>query len=114
MKPIIIKNSRVPALVSWFFPVAAITLWPFIFVRKDHDSPRLLNHEAIHIHQYNEMLVLGFLLVYIYDWAIGLIKYRDAKMAYLSIRFEQEARHNDANEVYLERRKPYSWREFTV
>ena len=114
MKPIIVRNSRIPKLVSWFFPVAAITLWPFVFIRTDHDSPRLINHEEIHIRQYNEMLVIGFLLVYIYDWVVGLLKHRNAHVAYRLIRFEQEAFEYDSDPDYHSKRKRFSWKKYVI
>lgn len=114
MRPIIIKNSRIPGLVSWFFPVAAITLWPFIFIAEGQDSDSLINHEAIHIKQYNELLVIGFLLLYIYDWLVGLVRYKSFFVAYHFIRFEQEARLHEDDLAYLERREPYAWTAFKV
>jgi len=114
MKPIVIRNSIVPSLVSWFFPVAAITLWPFIFIRPKYDSKRLINHESIHIRQYNECLVLGFIAVYLWDWVVGLLKYKNFKEAYLQIRMEQEARAWDTDYGYLEARQSYAWRMFKV
>lgn len=112
MKPIIIRKSRIPALVSWFFPVAAITLWPFIFIREGYDTRLLINHEKIHIRQYNEMLVLGFLLVYIYDWVVGLVRHKNARQAYLSIRLEQEAREFENDDNYLEDRPAFNWKRY--
>lgn len=114
MKPIVVRNSIVPKLVSWFFPVAAITLWPFIFIRPKHDTERLINHECIHIRQYNECLVLGFIVIYLWDWFVGLIKYKDPKKAYLQIRVEQEARAWDTDSSYLDSRQKFAWRVFKV
>ncbi len=114
MRSIVVRNSRIPALVSWFFPVAAITLWPFIFIKKGFDNERLINHESIHIRQYNEMLVLGFWLVYIYDWIHGLILFGNAKHAYQAIRFEQEAYDNDGNLDYLDDRPKNNWASYKV
>ena len=114
MKAIFVPNSRIPALVSWFFPVAAIALWPFVFVRKGYDTPRLISHEAIHIKQYNELLVVGFLILYIYDWVKGLIRYRSTKTAYYQIRFEQEARAGEHDPEYPNTREKYAWRNFQV
>ena len=114
MKAVFILNSRVPALVSWFFPVAAIALWPFVFVRKGYDTPRLIAHEAIHIKQYNELFVVGFLVLYLYDWVIGLRKYRSTQAAYKQIRFEQEARAGESDPEYPNTRERFAWRSFKV
>lgn len=114
MKTIFVRNSRIPALVSWFFPVAAITLWPFVFIREGYDTQRLITHETIHIKQYNELFVVGFLFLYIYDWVHGLIRYRDTQRAYQQIRFEQEAYMYDNVEAYPQTRRRFSWRQFSV
>lgn len=115
MKPIVIKSDIVPKLASFFMPVAAITLWPFIFVKKVYgDDAKLINHESIHIQQQIELLVVGFYIVYLYDWLRGLIKYRDASRAYFRIRFEQEAYRFDDNMSYLNIREKYAWRKYKI
>ena len=57
MKPIIIKNSKLPEAISWFMDVGGVTLFPFIFI-KGEGNDRLIRHETIHIKQYAETLVL--------------------------------------------------------
>ena len=111
MKPIIIENSSIPKLLSFVIEVNAIALWPFVFVRGDINKKTKV-HESIHIAQYNELIVIGFLVLYFYDWVIGLIKYRDKEKAYYNIRFEQEAYMYEAVEDYLENRSKYEWRKF--
>ena len=59
MKPIVIKNSRIPKLLSWVINIRAITLFPFIII-KDEGDEKLINHESIHIKQQLELLVIGF------------------------------------------------------
>ena len=115
MKPIIIKESRIPELLSIVIKIGAITLWPFVFIRRGMKaSDRLIRHESIHIHQYNELLVVGFFLVYVWDWLHGLIKYRDGSTAYMQIRMEQEAYENESDEDYLKNRKRYAWLKYKV
>ncbi len=60
MKPIIVKNSKIPELLSWFMEVGGITLFPFIFIRGEGND-RLINHESIHIFQYIETFVIVLL-----------------------------------------------------
>ncbi len=111
--PIIVKNSKIPKFLSWVIDVYAITLWPFVFIRDDGNE-RTINHETIHIKQYNELFVIGFLLIYAFDWVRGLIKYKDKEKAYYMIRFEQEAYNNDSDFDYLSKRKKYAWLEYKV
>ncbi len=114
MQPIIIRNSKVPVMLSIFVDIAAITLFPFIFIRKGQDSERIVRHETIHYHQYLETAVIGFLVLYLFDWLKALLKYRDTNRAYLQIRFEQEAYAHEENETYLAEREPFAWRRFSV
>ena len=111
--PIIVKNSKLPKIFSWVIDVYAITLWPFVFIR-DEGNDRTINHETIHIKQYNELLVVGFLVLYSYDWIHGLIKYRNRKKAYYRIRFEQEAYDHDQNILYIPVRKRFAWLDYSV
>ena len=111
MKPIIIKNSKIPKLLSWFISARAITLFPFIFI-KDEGDDRLINHESIHIQQYRELFVIGFYLVYMWDFITGFIKFKNGREAYYSIRFEKEAYANDHNLKYLKDREKFAWRKY--
>lgn len=87
---------------------AAVTVWPFIFVRTDEQvTPQLLRHERIHGRQQLEMLWLIFFMWYGIEWLIRLCI--DHRTAYRMISFEQEAYRNDWNPDYLAERKPYSW-----
>ena len=115
MKPIIIKNSRVPDLVSWFMNVAAITIFPFIFISEDYsEDERMIRHETIHFKQYLELLIIGFVVLYLFDFVRGYRKYKNFKDAYTSIRFEQEAYIIESNPDYLETRKFWAWRIYRV
>ena len=112
--PIIVKNSKLVKFINTFNPgVRGITLFPFIFVRDEGDD-RLINHEAIHIAQYRELFVIGFLFLYLWDFVHGYIKYRNYDDAYRSIRCEREAYSFDADLHYLEYREKYAWRKFKV
>jgi len=111
--PIVIRNSNIPQLLSVVIDVYAITLWPFIFIRDDGNETTI-RHETIHIKQYNELLVIGFLFLYTYDWLVGLIKYQNKAEAYFNIRFEQEAYSNQKDENYLSSRQKFAWLSYRV
>ena len=111
-KPIYIENSRILAWLSYLAPIKiqAITLGVIVISRNEM-SEVTKNHETIHFQQYLETLFLGFLILYFWDWFIGLVKYRDGQKAYLSIRAEQEAYKNQENLEYLSTdRKRWRWR----
>jgi len=110
-KPIYIENSRILGWLSYLAPISiqAITLG-VIVISRDEMSEVTKNHETIHFQQYLETLFLGFLILYFWDWFIGLVKYRDGQKAYLSIRAEQEAYKNQENLEYLPTdRKRWCW-----
>ena len=110
-KPIYIENSRILAWLSYLAPISiqAITLG-VIVISRDEMSEVTKNHETIHFQQYLETLFLGFLILYFWDWFIGLVKYKDGQKAYLSIRAEQEAHKNQENLEYLPTdRKRWCW-----
>lgn len=90
----------------------AITIWPFIFVRNDKAhrfSAHSERHERIHARQQLELLVLPFYVLYLIEYIMRLILYRDFKDAYYNLSFEQEAFMNQYDEDYFKKRKPYAW-----
>lgn len=104
----IIRNSIIPKLASVFIDAYAITLWPFIFIR-DEGNQITINHESIHIKQQKELLVLGFYILYVLFWLVGVVKYRNFQKAYYEIPFEREAYRNQSDWVYLLNRKRHAW-----
>ena len=81
LKPIIIEGSRIPAFLSNFAPltIGAITVFPFVITRapKGTMTDTIRRHETIHFHQTMELLIVGMLVIYLYDWIKGKIKYRN-------------------------------------
>jgi len=115
MKPRIILESRVPSIgkVLGLNPVA-ITLGCWIFVAGKTATPTLIQHETIHVKQWNEMLWVGFMLFYGWDYLKGIILYRSSWKAYRSSRFEQEAREGQSSEGYVECRRRFAWWHYKV
>lgn len=109
----IVVGHFVPNLFSLFGVVTGVTIYPFIFVRFAKNEI-LIRHESIHIEQQRETLIIGFFLIYLFDYLRGLIKYRNHYTAYWRIRFEQEAYRYQRDSNYLNRRQPGNWRLFNV
>ena len=109
--PIVIENSVIPKLLSVFISIGAITLWPFV-ISRNKLNPQLLNHESIHIKQQQELLIVGFYILYVLYWLKGLWQYRDTRIAYYSIPFEQEAYECEDDFEYLKNRKKFAWWEY--
>lgn len=127
----IISNPYIP-----FCPYDAMTVWPFIFVRKDVlVSEQILNHENIHGRQQKELLMVGIvaalimlcngagwlsllaLPLYYYLYAAFYIRERrktiddpnGQETAYRRNPFEREAYDHDADMQYIAHRKRFAW-----
>ena len=121
-KPLFIENSKIPGWLSKIAPlnIGAITLFFFVFSRGEMDETTK-RHETTHFQQTLEALVVGLILLYLFDWIRGLVKYRKdwegqkstrgreytsaANKAYHRIRAEQEAYTNELDVDYLQTRK---------
>jgi hypothetical protein len=126
MKPVIIEDSKIPGILSKLSPIGSIsafTLWMLI-ISDGKISKITKNHESIHVYQYNDLFVIGFLFVYYFDYAHGIIKYRKdisgttpngvpysslADKAYYRIRAEQEAYEFEDHDYYSLFRKKWGW-----
>lgn len=86
----------------------AINLFGIIFAKGNCDK-YVINHERIHSRQMLELLVIPFYLIYVVEWVIRIIMYKDSLKAYRNISFEREAYSNDSNLNYLQKRNPYSF-----
>ena len=97
------------------FKIYGIVLFAFVFLNKKSrflsadEMTTLLNHERIHVRQQLELLILPFFIIYISEWLILLLKYRNKNLAYRNISFEKEAYDNAGELDYLKHRRPYAW-----
>lgn len=98
-------------IVASWLNVNAMALYPFILLRSDamRNDEVLLNHEQIHLRQQIELLVLPFYVLYLLNYLVNLIRYRNHQKAYMSISFEQEAYKMEADLAYLNCRKYCNW-----
>ena len=90
-KPLFIQHQPILVCLSYITPIEinAITLVPIVISR--HKIGEVTkNPESIHFQQYLEILFIGLLFVYLWDWLMGLFKYGDEHKAYVTIRAEQE------------------------
>lgn len=109
---ITVKSNIIP--IKGF---TAMTVWPFVFVRKDEEqyyTDVVERHEQIHGEQQKEMLLLLFYLWYGIEWLIKFCYYRNPHTAYKNILFEREAYRNQNDLVYLDTRKHYAWVRYLV
>ena len=87
-----------------------LTIFPFILIKNrnlKHDDV-LINHEKIHLRQQLELLIIPFFLIYILEFIIRLIQYRNWNSAYKNISFEREAYRHEKDPDYLKSRLLWS------
>jgi DMSO/TMAO reductase YedYZ heme-binding membrane subunit len=88
-----------------------LTIFPFVILKHAFDSENkvLVNHEKIHIRQQLELLILPFFLWYFVEYAVRLLQYKNANLAYRNISFEREAYANEQHFDYLKNRSFFSF-----
>ena len=124
----VIYNSVFPS--SRFL---ALTIWPFVFARKELGEVDK-NHEFIHGRQQVEVMIVSFFLLlfiilisklsffwlllslvsyyvlYCLEYTVRAILYGGfGREAYRNISFEQEAYENESNLLYLGSRRLFAW-----
>lgn len=105
---ITVKSNIIP-----FKGFSAITLWPFVFVRKDaRMDATTIRHETIHGEQQKELLIVLFYLWYLAEWLVKWIYYRNRTTAYKNISFEREAYANQYDAAYLDVRSHFSFLKY--
>ena len=91
----LVRNKLIP-----FKGYKAISIWPFIFVRKECKFGNVdLNHERIHLRQQLELLIIPFYIIYLIEWIFK---------GYKNVSFEKEAYSNEGNLDYLKTRKLFN------
>ncbi len=81
-----------------------MAIFPFVLVKNAKKSKVLINHERIHIVQQLELLLLPFFVIYLFEYGLGYLKYKNHDRAYRSISFEKEAYKHDNDLNYLKNR----------
>ncbi|MDE6297032.1 MAG: hypothetical protein K2L89_04215 [Muribaculaceae bacterium] len=100
----IIYNRFIPFGKNFY----AINLFGVLFA-KGPCSATTLNHEKIHTAQIRELLFIPFYLLYLIEWVVRLIQYRNSFTAYKNISFEREAYDNQQDMRYLSNRKKFAF-----
>ena len=97
-----------------FLPASGMALFPFIFLKDVRliKDKQIINHEQIHLRQQLELLIVPFYLLYLLNYLVNLIVYRNHHRAYLKIVFEREAYKKDVDTDYLKKRKLWAWINF--
>jgi hypothetical protein len=70
---------------------AGITIGNVVIVRRGHVSPYLLRHELVHVRQWKRYGAAGFAVRYLGAYAVGRLRRKGHRGAYLRIPLEIEA-----------------------
>ena len=102
---------KAPILIIKNLPAAGMALFPFILLKNEKlkQDWSIINHEKIHLRQQLELLVLPFYILYLINYLINLIRYKNHHTAYLNIVFEKEAYKYDLEIQYLKKGNWYGW-----
>ena len=92
-------------------PANAMALYPFMLFKNQQMKADkvIINHEKIHFCQQIELLILPFYLLYLLNYLVNLIRFKNHDQAYFNLCFEKEAYANDKNAHYVKGRPLYSW-----
>jgi len=91
-----------------------MAIFPFILIKRRDlkNDAQLIRHETIHLRQELELLIVPFYMLYLANYLINLIRYRNHEKAYLDIIFEREAYACETDNDYLKHRKFWGWLKF--
>ncbi len=103
----IIRTKFLPAGIKAF-----TTPWAIYARPKARLNEVDVTHESIHAVQWKELWYVGFLLWYVIEYFVHLIRFRKHSIAYHRISFEREAYTNQYVVDYLEYRKPFAWMKY--
>lgn len=92
--------------------VEGMALFPFILVKRADAGKELLNHEQIHLRQQLELGLVLFYILYLLEYFVRLILYRNHARAYFNISFEREAYSNQHDLEYLGKRKWFAFARY--
>lgn len=83
-----------------------MAVFPFMFLKYKtlKGNSVLINHEKIHLRQQLELLIIPFFVIYILEYIVRSLQYRNKQLAYRNISFEREAYINEKDLNYLKKR----------
>jgi len=91
-----------------------ISIYPFVFLKSEclKEDMILLNHERIHLKQQLELLVVLFYLVYVLEFLVRLVQFKQWRKAYRNVSFEREAYANEKRLDYLKTRPIWAFLKY--
>jgi len=95
-------------------PVLGINLLGLVILHRPGMTETTRVHELIHTPQWRELLIIGFPVVYAWDWLHAFTRCWSFWGAYMRIRIEQEAYDHQDDPTWPETRPRFAWREYSV
>ena len=83
-----------------------------LFFADKNPAKHVVRHEMIHFHQYKEMLIIPFIIIYLGFFIVNWIIYRDPDKAYRRNPFEIESHFNECKRNYLKKRRFLAWIDY--
>lgn len=74
-----------------FLRVEGVTIGTHIYYEDSNPPPTLIRHEMVHVKQYQQYGIVGYLIRYLYHYLKGRLKGLSHTEAYYKIPFEEEA-----------------------
>lgn len=87
----------------------AVTLFPFVLYKGEPLTEREVRHETVHLWQQAVLLVVPFYVLYLFFWAVNLVRFRNAGRAYREIPFERSAYRLEAKEGLAWMTMAFDW-----
>ncbi|WP_316799110.1 hypothetical protein [Pedobacter frigidisoli] len=105
-----------PIIIVKRLPAAGMAIFPFILLKSERYKAdmQIINHERIHLRQQLELLILPFYLLYLINYLINLLRFKNHDVAYRNIIFEKEAYQNDSNLNYLKKGNWFGWLKLSL
>ncbi|WP_412466695.1 hypothetical protein [Pedobacter sp. KLB.chiD] len=100
-----------PILIVKKLPAAGMAIFPFILLKSARlkNDQEIINHEKIHLRQQLELLIFPFYILYLINYLINIIRYKEHDLAYRNIVFEKEAYQHETDLNYLKNGNWYGW-----
>lgn len=88
-----------------------LAIFPFVILKNKgfKDDVTLINHERIHLKQQQEMFIILFYVLYVFEFTIRLVQYKNWYKAYRNISFEREAYLNEHDLSYTKNKIVWSF-----
>ncbi|MGH1502649.1 MAG: hypothetical protein ACRBI6_03780 [Acidimicrobiales bacterium] len=87
-----VRIIRIPFVPGGFAGITLGTTVCLTHAEPADGTSKLIAHELVHVRQWGERGVVGFLRWYLADYARNLRRHRRSRLAYLEIEAEREAR----------------------